>query len=163
GYLVWLAPRYPWVRSRLPARQAKLRAKAIDESTSGHARTPGIVADLTIGMMQILEFARDIHVISGDEYQALSERSWRALGEVAAAQAEMVRSADPCDLFLRLLAGALASGRAHLAGLDGEEPKVSEGDESDHRDDAVALGWKRAPGGGRHPQGRLIGWINGDD
>lgn len=83
---------------------------------------------------------------------------------MGAAQSEYVAAADPVGAFLRLLSAALASGRAHVAGTDGMEPRTPE-----------SWGWRaqertyRGEGGtpqtdvSWHPQGRRVGWIDGED
>src|SRR6185295_13238431 len=57
----------------------------------------------------------------------------------------------PVDAFLDLLRSAIASGRAHLQGIAGEEP-----------DDSSLCGWE---GAGVHsrPKGPLVGWLGADE
>src|SRR5262249_20591581 len=81
--------------------------------------------------------------------------SWAALLEVAAAQGEHLRDAEPTAQFLRLLAGALASGRAHVACPDGTAPAEPKG-----------WGWRdeETPSGSYcRPLGRRVGWLDGPD
>src|SRR5262249_31050450 len=70
-----------------------------------------------------------------------------------------VQSAEPAQLFVRLLADALASGRAHIAGPDGTEPE-----------NPSAWGWRHVTIGVGHSereewqgQGRRVGWVEGTD
>jgi hypothetical protein len=157
GFLRWLAPEYGELAGRLPGERSALRERA--QIGSGSARTPGIVADLVLGLQMLLDFGLAVGAISPAERDALTRRGWAALQAAAAAQAEHVRAAEPCDHFLRLLAAALASGRAHVAGPHGSEPEAPE-----------RWGWRlQTFGSGLNertewrPQGDRIGWVAGED
>jgi hypothetical protein len=149
GFVRWLAPRYAAVRDGLRAEAAALRGRACAEGL--HARTPGIVADLAVGWRHWLDYALAVGAIGAAEREALDRRVWAALQEAGANQSEHLAAAEPCGLFLRLLAGALASGRAHCAGPDGDAPAAS-----------AAWGW-RATGDSWAPLGRCVGWVDGAD
>jgi hypothetical protein len=78
---------------------------------------------------------------------------------------------EPTVVFLELLAAAIASGRAHVAGPDGLRPISAFNDlaAKEHVNrNADPWGWRpHAIGAGEHghvewqPQGRRIGWIDG--
>jgi hypothetical protein len=152
GYVRWLALRYVEVRGRLAAERAELRALA--SADGRHARTPVIVADLALGWRYMLDYAAAAGVLPPSGRAALWERGWRALTAAADAQAEHQQAAEPTAMYLRLLAAALASGRAHLAAPDGREPETPQG-----------WGWRREDSHGGpawRPQGRRIGWLDGE-
>jgi hypothetical protein len=152
GFVAWLAPRYGELFLRLPGRRAELRDRALAGAAS--SRTPGIVADLALGLELFLDFALAAGALTAAERDALAKRGWQALQDAAGAHGKYVEAAEPTGHFLRLLAGALASGRAHLAGPDGGPPE-----------NPGAWGW-RAQGGldpRWEPQGRRIGWLDGPD
>jgi hypothetical protein len=162
GFIRWLAPRYGELQACLPGEAAELRERA---SSGGlHARTPGIVADLALGLNTFLDFALAVEAITEAERDALAKRGWEALREAAAAQADHNAAAEPTAHFLRLLRAALASGRAHVADAHGREPN-----------DPAAWGWRGrdyVAGPTRETaleqtawtsQGRRIGWIDGAD
>jgi hypothetical protein len=158
GFLRWLAPQYDAVRARLKQEHAELRDKAL--TTGQHARTPGIVADLALGLRYFLDFALWAGAVTADERAELARRAWKALGEAAAAQAKHQRDAEPCGHFLRLLAGAISSGRAHVAARDGGAPA----------DAPEAWGWQRiefmtrdGPDYRWDPRGHCIGWLDNQD
>lgn len=155
GYVRWLAPRYAELRADgLARRRVELRDRVLAEGAAAHARTPGIVADLLLGLGLYLDFAVDAGALDRAGRDALDLRAWTALLAAAAAQAEHVEAAEPCGQYLRLLAGALASGRAHVAGTVGEAPS-----------NAAAWGWREEltrDGPRWGPQGRRIGWLDGD-
>jgi hypothetical protein len=155
GYLCWLAGRYDEMRTRLKEEREALRDRAIAEIGKGHARAPGIMADLAIGLECFLDFARESSAITTEERSALAKRAWAALGEAVTTQAANVAADEPTAVFLRLLRAALASGRGHLAAPDGNEPVEPQ-----------VWGWRQVEvGSGNHlrsewrPQGRRLGWV----
>lgn len=158
SFLAWLAPRYSTVLDRLGDDRAALRDRAMADARGDHARTPGIIADLALGLRYFLDFAKHTGAITATDRNDLDERCWRALREVAARQVDVVRSADPTELFLRLVAGTLATGDAHIAHPDGREPR-----------DARAWGWRPADGQDDREEsdwvsrGRRIGWVDGNN
>jgi hypothetical protein len=138
-----------------------LRDRAISDGQ--HARTPGIVADLALGLRYLLDFAEASGAIDAARRRELWERGWTALCQAGAAQAEHGRAADPVEQFLRQLSAALASGRAHVAAPEGMEPKPH----------PAAWGWRGKEytfSGADGPetdiswmaQGRRVGWIDGE-
>ena len=161
GFVSWLAPHLSTLRDRLPQEQADLRARAGDGGQ--HARTPGIVADLFIGLHYFFEYAIDCGAITRRERDDLTHRAWAALVESAEAQVDHIKGADPVDTFFRLLQGVLVSGRGHLAGADGLAPP-----------NAATWGWQGTPQRVFEgttfrsdvtyvPRGRRLGWVVGED
>jgi hypothetical protein len=117
------------------------------------------IAHLGIGIRHCLCFAQEMGAITGIEREALWERCWTALLRVSAHQQRYQDASEPTQHFLRLLSATLASGRAHLASPTGEEPELPQ-----------AFGWRavtRATGSHAtsdwQPQGRRIGWVDGED
>lgn len=158
GFVQWLAPQYDKIRSGLHAEVAQLREKAM--GGDHHTRTPGIVADLAIGLKYLLAFAVDIGALSSEEVENLKRCAWAGLLAAAQAQASHQEASEPTRHFLRLLSGALASGRAHVASPAGDCPT----------DSPEAWGWRAVYRGDGpdvqqtwYAQGRCIGWIEGDD
>jgi hypothetical protein len=149
GYVRWLAPRYAGVRDGLRAEVAALRDRISSEGL--HARTPGIVADLAVGWRHWLDYALAVGAVDAAERETLDHRVWAALREAGANQAGYLAAAEPSGHFLRLLAGTLASGRAHCAGPSGNCPPAGE-----------AWGWRNI-GDRWEPRGRRVGWIDGVD
>ena len=66
--------------------------------------------------------AQDVGAIDKDKATELRNRCWKALGEVADAQAEHLKASDPPTRYLELLRSAITSGQAHLTRPDGEAP-----------------------------------------
>jgi len=157
GFVRWLAPQYGELCRRLPGERAGLRDQAT--TGTGSARTPGIVADLALGVNLFLDFAHATGAITQAERDALARRGWKALQEAARAHGKHIDAAEPTALFLHLLFAALASGRAHVAGPDGGKP-----------DNSGAWGWREAefrthdgPDSRWEPQGRRVGWLDGPE
>jgi hypothetical protein len=157
GFLHWLAPQYADVRGRLRQEQADLRDNAKTEGQ--HARTPGIVADVALGLRYFLDFAEEAGASTPAGAAALWERGWKALTQAAAEQVVHIAAAEPTSQFLRLLLAALGSGRAHVAAPDGNPPQDAEG-----------WGWRRKPVGALDHasdewqlQGKRIGWVDEDN
>jgi hypothetical protein len=153
GYLRWLAPQYEEIRARLREQATELREEA--RAAGQHARTPGIAADLALGLRYFLDFARSIDAITPTEWKELWERGWNAIREAAGAQASQILDSEPAALFMRLLAAAVAGGYAHLADDEGDPPPEPQ-----------CWGWRAeeySTGDGvaiRHrQQGTCVGWL----
>ncbi len=157
GYVRWLAGRFDDLRETISADVAELRAEA--HRTGSHARTPEAVANLALGWRLWLRYAGDAGALTEVEVGIAWRRAWTAL--LATGEQQTGHQADqaPAPRFLALLASALASGAAHIAGPDGAEPT-----------DRRAWGWREATvGAGEYqrdewrPQGVRVGWLDGDD
>ena len=156
GFIRWFAPQYEVVRQNLQKEIRKLRKQA--SKCGMHKRTPDIVANFGIGLRLFLDFAEHTGAITAESKQELWNRGWEALGEGAVTQQGHQTADEPTRQFLELLTAAVASGKAHVAGPDGEAPgKLNESE---------AWGWRFFPtsdGGDYRPQGSRMGWIDGED
>ncbi|HUY32008.1 MAG TPA: DUF927 domain-containing protein [Pirellulales bacterium] len=153
GYLRWLAPKYAAVRAGLTAETARLRDAAAAEGQ--HARTPGIVADLAIGLLYLLRFAVEVGALTADAFEETWRQGWAALGQAAEAQAGHQTASEPGQHFLRLLWATVASGRAHVANPNGGQPD----------DSPEAWGWRSDARGTScewEPLGKRVGWTDGE-
>jgi hypothetical protein len=156
GYLKWLAPRIAGIQQKLRQRTAQLRQNV--QAANQHARTPGIVADLLLAWQIFLQFVGAAHAMGKPGRDVLLAEIKKAILENAGRQADLVKTSEPSGHFLRLLTGALASGRAHVADCDGNEPTPPQ-----------PWGWRlKTIGAGAYersewqPQGRRIGWTDGE-
>ncbi len=156
GFLRWIAGRFGEVRAGLPAERDTL-AEGMGVGT--HKRTPRNAASLAVGLRWFLRFARDAGAIDAPATERLWSACLASLADAVAAQDQYQQGCDPAVRFLELLASALASGRAHVAAPNGEAPP-SPG----------RWGWRsRQVGPGAYsgpewqPQGRRVGWVEGDD
>jgi hypothetical protein len=156
GFVRWVAGRYERLRAALKSRTVELRAHA---SRSGvHARTPDLVANLAVGLEVFLDFAKEVGAVTKAEAETLWREGWEALSATAERQTKQQEAADTTRRFIDLLAAAVSSGQAHLAGRDGREPENAE-----------AWGWRAKPAGSAlipreewQPQGPTVGWVDGD-
>jgi hypothetical protein len=152
GYIRWLAGHVEtlpdWVREQVAEQRNALR--------TDHARTRANVAQLLVGFACFLQYAAAIDALTAAEAEAWYGRAHEALMDAAARQDGHHGQARPEQRFLELLASAIASGRAHVAGHDGLAP-----------DNAEAWGWRpRLIGTGQNvesrlePMGARVGWLN---
>src|SRR5215217_7222240 len=155
GFVQWLASRYEKLRSELKEEYAVLREAA--STSSQHKRTPGIIADLALGLRYFLLFANEVGALSEAEAEKLWMRGWCALGKAAAAQSQHQAAGEPTGRFRELLSAAVTSGRAHVADPEGGEPQNPD-----------AWGWRAVSFGSGdferekwQPQGERVGWIEG--
>jgi hypothetical protein len=156
GYLRWLAGRLDREREVFRDECATLRVAA--SRGSEHRRTPWIVADLGAALKVFLRFALDAGVLDEEAARKTWHGLWAALLAVAEAQAEHQADENPVRRFLALLAGALVSGRGHLA--DATDPSRAP-------PQPTRVGWRRRAGSLGHdewlPSGEQVGWIDNDD
>jgi hypothetical protein len=168
AFVAWLAPQYGEVYGGLKAETVGYRDRVLTElkAEGTHGRTPDIAAGLVAGWRWFLDFAVDVGVIDREERERLARRAWDAIKAAAAAQAESLASAEPASQFLRLLSAALASGQAHLAGLDDLDGPPSVESAGGKKE---LLGWRQVTTGTGDYQesewqsrGKLIGWADKD-
>jgi hypothetical protein len=150
GFLRWLAPKYSDVRGRSAREVADWRERATFQEKT-HKRTPQAIGQLARGWHYFLKYAVEAGALTPDETDAYMSRVWTAMYEVAARQAAYQSTQEPAQRFMELIHAAIASGRAHLADRDGEQPP-----------NPHACGWQ-LDGGTLRAKGQRIGWIDGAD
>ncbi len=151
AYIRWLAPRMEDLKGRLPGRHRELRTLATGVGT--HARTPDIVASLTLGLETFLGFAVEAGAITDARAGELQDEGWKALGEAAAAQVEHQAGEEPTGQFIELITSAMVGGDAHIADAKTGEESV----------DAERWGWRSNVEGELLPRGKRIGWVKEDN
>lgn len=145
GFIQWVAGRYDEIAKQVKTDFIELRSFF----AGAHKRIPSNAANLAIGLKFFLSFAQEIGALDEEEAASLWKRGIEAITVAAARQEEYQHSSDPVRQFIELLAGALASGRAHVASQTGEAPF-----------EAKAWGWRSAgTGNDWRPQGDRIGWL----
>jgi hypothetical protein len=157
GYLSWLSKRIDKIHKTLRQETAELRVNAAKNGQ--HRRIPDIVASLALGLRIFLQFAFDIRAICESDMNRLWKRGWEALLVAGDVQQQYQLSSEPTQRFLELLRSGIASGSAHIASPNGDQP-----------DNAQSYGWRRnTVGTGDHereewrPQGKRIGWVDGNN
>lgn len=153
AFVRWAAPKYDRIKDGLRAEIAELRAHAT--SQVGHKRTPGIVADLAIGLRHFLAFALEAGAIDAERHKNFWQTGWDAFMASVADQNEHQVASEPAHRFVELLSAAIATGKAHLADLEGSEPR-----------EPTRWGWRGKEIGLEvrwEPAGERIGWVEGED
>ncbi len=156
GYVKRVAIQYEDIKAELSVKVAVFRAEAA--GAQFHKRTPEIIAHLAVGIHYFLQYAFERRVITQEELNAYWERCWQALIHVSQAQVDVQCAQQPVARFVDLLAAALASGKAHLASMEGYEPSNPQ-----------AAGWKRVALetddylARYQSQGSRIGWTDEDE
>jgi DNA polymerase III delta prime subunit len=118
GYLQYQASRLEEVQRSLRTRIAEYRAQI----QSNHNRTPEIVANLMIGIEELMGFGIHCGVIDVEEAAKLSKEALDCFQKLAARQEVYQSAASPADRFIELLSAAVASGECHVAGRSGQVP-----------------------------------------
>ena len=124
AYLKWLAPQYARIKKQLPKQIEQFRDAAT--RSSQHARTPGIVANLMVGLSYFLRFATEVGALSADDAKVLRVKAWRALGRAAVAQTRGQAAEEPAQRFLNLIVAAVDRGDAWMRDAKSAAPSDKE-------------------------------------
>jgi hypothetical protein len=155
GFVRWLAPRYDEIVQSLPAELRSLRQQALQ---GGHRRTPDMVANLALGMQYVLAYAHDCSALTLEECRTYWERTWQALGDVAAAQQEHQAGEEPASRFLALLVGTIAAGHAHVADAKTLQAPTQDSEYWGWREKTIGTGDNVREE--RQPCGACVGWLH---
>lgn len=120
SYVKWLAPQMDDLGATRRERRDRI-ARTWSE-TASHLRIPRILGDLALGLEQFLHFAQAAGAIDSEQWQRLWTDCCAALTESAMTQAADLYHRDAEHRFLELIGAALASGKAHVARVDGTVP-----------------------------------------
>jgi hypothetical protein len=159
GFLAWVAPQYEAIQGELPQTVAALRSNLSSKRAGkGHRRTPTNMAQLLVGFLVFLRFAREVGAVNDAEALDYETRARKAVDLLGQEQERIMADADPVHIFVRLLRSCLSSGEAHARAPDGSFPP-----------NPLDWGWRaQEVGVGDHardrwdPKGRCIGWVEGD-
>jgi Domain of unknown function (DUF3854) len=157
-YAVAMAGYVQWLAAWGAAGRARLRAPVgIELGAIAHRRIARNLQALAAGVAAFLAFAEEVGAVSAAERASLAARCLAAFRTMTRAQTVQQEAADPVLRFLELLGSAIATGRAHVAGADGQTPPEPAG-WGWRRDEGIAGG-----GGAWRPQGSRVGWLESDD
>jgi hypothetical protein len=153
AFIVWVARQLPDLRQRFREQVENLQARF----TQHHPRARHIHAQLIATYQIFSEFLVDCKAIGSAEQAEFLERIGRALDEAIESQDNFGSvGSNPVLRFQQLLRSAIATGTAHLAAVDGREPRGFE----------EACGWReKIIGSGDNqrqewqPQGTRAGWL----
>ena len=120
AYLDWLAPQYPDLQTTLPHRRDENRAGL--HSIGGHARTPGIIANLQTAVDLFTEFAYEVDAMTAAQVQDLREEAEGAFALIGEQQVSRLTDTDPIRQFISVLDTLLSQGKVdfHERGVDKE-------------------------------------------
>jgi hypothetical protein len=145
--------------AQLAALAAEYSARAVEGGVRGHARTPGILAELAAGFRLFAEWAASpaVGAVEPGALAGILDVHWAWLASLAGDQQDAQDESDDARRFVELVTSALGTGRAHLVDGDGRPPKGVE----------AACGWTRYQSGVDplhwdvdHTSVR-IGWLDG--
>ncbi len=148
-FVRWLAARYETVPEQSSTTISALRAEFAARHGEAHKRYATTAAKLIRAWNIFLDFALETKAINDHEREELSRQVWEAISQAANAQEQQQTSQDAAARFVELIAAALSTGLAHLADCSsGGQPTLNH----------EAYGWRDCL-----PQGKRIGWTDGDD
>jgi hypothetical protein len=131
GYVQGLAKSYDRLTVELPERFRAFRDRAIASKSGGHAREPGQIAHLYLGLDAMVRHMLDIGVITREEALHIRHHGWFSLVRLAGEHASEIHYESPDEMFLELIRDGLAASRIYLETTEGKEP-----------DNARAWGWE---------------------
>lgn len=143
-----LANDYEAAQARFRASVERCRPKYI--GNAGHRRSAFIAAELRAAFESWAEFCVVDGGIPRTEMDLYVAQLVDGLDDALQSQLLYQTTANPGEHFLRNLVSALASGRAHIASLNGGEPRH-----------APSLGW-RIENGRLQAFGDRVGWTDGE-
>ncbi len=151
AFLQWLATddRIEKLIANAQTEIARWREEWTTRGSNGHKRNSSTLAQLARAWHCWLAFACEVGAFSSEERNDLWRRVWAALDAAGKGQDQYQASENPASRFIELIQAALASGKAHVADIDGGKPDSA---------DALAYGWRDG-----EPQGDRIGWLDGGD
>lgn len=150
GFVSWLAPRLDDVRAHMSYDAIIART---DFGTGGlHARTPVIVTQLQDALGLYMDYSTEVGAVSHQDRSRYLQRFRAALAEIVKHQPDQQSDAEPAKMFVRYLASAITTGRAHLVAPSGGVPSNAE-----------SYGWRKDGFNEWRPLGELVGWIEGQE
>jgi len=114
GYILWLADNWDYLARTLPEEHRNFRAGLMMEYRNYHLRVSDTLATLYLGFHLGLTYAVEVGALGETEAAGWRERGWAALKACAEAQAQRVERERPTLLFLQVLSGLVAQGKAKL-------------------------------------------------
>ena len=116
GFVQWVAWKgYDCVKEHLRTDFQRLRAEI--QSAGLHARTPGIAANLLVGVQFFVWYAQECGALIEADAAIVMNRCRTALCASMTSQRIGQNATDPVQKFIDLIASGLATGRARLESL----------------------------------------------
>jgi hypothetical protein len=157
AYLCWLARTgLDRVQEAFKEQRQKLRSEIL---STGHARTPGFLADLGTGWRFFLEFASGSGAITEAEREEYWQRAWKGILDAGVEQQIEIDGLNPVKRYFQLLSSGISSGEFHLENTSGGPPVVHPEGRGWRSETFMVGGYEREEW---KPQGRCVGWIDGE-
>jgi len=158
GYVRWLAGNYDTLADDVRRLRDDFRGRAATILSPGHhQRTPGIVADLCVGLYYFLSYAVYCGAIDQGQANEIWDEGCEALFDGAEDQKKYQGDAEPVQRFASLIGAALSSGAAHI-----RNPETEDGVPDDvFAGPANIFGWERPEGSDYwQAKGENIGYVH---
>ena len=156
-FLAWLAPQIDTLKDSGAVWELfnKKRDYYIEglRGSGAHAQTPGALADVYIGFVMFMRFAKDVGAVDKERAHQLTDICDKVLITIGSYQGSFIRSEDPTAQFINLISALLSSGRGHLCDATTNEAPVIV-------HNPRTLGWDFVQSLWIH-KGPCIGWIDG--
>jgi hypothetical protein len=121
AFICWVAPQLKAIRGHM--RQLADSYRPSFTAFCDHARLVTTAGELMAAFEIFLEFAGRHGIEFPEGVDTAKEEAFTALATVLMHQEQVTREEDPVDRYLKLLASALSTGRAHVEYLSDEEPE----------------------------------------
>lgn len=120
AYVLWLGERYAELQKGLPAVYQELRTRVSSNDEQEHARTPGTLAALQIGIDLMAEFMCDIGAATTEEMNRLTDEAAAVFAELGRRQRSRLMEESTVDMYFNVIDSLLAQGRVtfHPKGID---------------------------------------------
>lgn len=126
GYIKWLMQQTDELPERLHEMFLAHRVRAAKLMPDQHGRSPETVAHIMIGYELMLNYMRDIGLLTTEECRAESARAWRIVVENSRSQNSDLMDERPSRMFLTAIGELLATHAANVRDLrttGGDIPK----------------------------------------
>ena len=112
GYIVWLSKQVDELPKYLHDVFIRNRAMALEKTKGQHGRTAEAIAHMMVGYQCMLNYLRDVQVITTEDAQAMYKEGWDIVTDNSARQAAEMKEDRPSKIFLSTISELLISKSA---------------------------------------------------
>lgn len=148
-FIMWQARNRRQVKEVVEQTRLRKRAELVG---IGHARTPGMVADMIAALTVYSAYLADTKHWPAEDIACFFEQTSNAILDAANTQAAYITESDPAELFVAALMMILSAKHGHFATIAGGIPQ-----------EASHLGWIEDRSGqmiAYKPGGARLGWVD---
>lgn len=117
GYIKWLIKQVEQLPEMLHGMFLQYRAMAADLTPNQHGRSREMIAHMMIGYELMLNYMRDVGLLSTEECRTESDRAWQILVQGSRQQSEDLQAERPSRMFLTAVGELLISHTANVRDL----------------------------------------------